>query len=227
MAWVVVAVIGLVIGVIIEVVRFRRRHAYKPSPDTITLEPKTQSSGALTLPSADFERAGFAIVGAFAVREMPIELRAFVESNIPAYGVVYLHPIVGSWADVVTRFQNGGGLTTSNSPRAGLMNKLPNKILEPMPGASIPDMIERHRTRIAELGAQEGWRPVPLDASTFVDHFVGAYAEDMAFRRAQGGPTLEEVKRVQEATGSGKNLSEEQLRKATEQMRRREQSRKP
>src|SRR5215510_4776687 len=102
--------------------------AYKPSPVAITLAPKIESSGALTLPSADFERAGFARAGAFQVREMPIELRAFVESNIPAYGIVYVHPKGGVWAEVATRFENGGGLTTSNSPRAGLMNKPPNKI---------------------------------------------------------------------------------------------------
>jgi hypothetical protein len=171
-----------------------------PLPATLTLAPVPGVAWQDDQAGADAEGSlrglGFLPVGCFGVVEMAgVELEAWCHPGECAYAVVYSHPAAGVWVDVTCAYQEGGRLTVTNTGKAGNLDLPDGWTTTSFPGATAEQLWGRFCLER---------RPVPCLPATpegFVDRFVSAYAQEMAWRNNRGGPTAEEIRRVAQAAG--------------------------
>lgn len=141
--------------------------------------------------------AGFESIGYYLVPQMPgLKLQAFIHHEENLFGVIYEHPQAGVWADLVAYHEDGGSTTLTNSPHGGTMDARPghDKIADRHADPAV--LLSRWRS-LAERRAVE-----PLSAEEFTGRFEKAYADEMAWRAARGGPTRDEIRRVAAASGT-------------------------
>ena len=197
-------------------------------PEVITLQPvRLAEEGidlrALEARSKELERLGYQGIGEFKIPEMSVKpyLRAFLNQATNTYAVVYYAEAVSKdpWVDIVTRFGECNGLTTTTAALAGLLNKPPKVRTQKFPNASMSELVAKHNERVSQIVSEEEAPPIAMSADGFVDCFLTAYHEERLFREAQGGPTEEEVRRVAEATPGAETTSEEVIALTTNVMR--------
>ena len=89
-----------------------RREVQDEPPDHIYLlrvaEPNWRQDDARRHAETQLAAAGFAVAGAYVVREMPeltLELHAHAAEK--AYAILYDHPRAGFWSEFVTRYEDG------------------------------------------------------------------------------------------------------------------------
>lgn len=165
------------------------------APATIHLVPAPspvwQDPGKVAAAVDAMRAAGFDQVAIYSIPEMPgVQLQAFCNVADALYGVVYEHPHAGVWADVVTQYENGEGITASNAPMGGELDHMPGREKIYDKAADIP-------TLIAKLLAAR--KPLPTIAHTaeaFVAVFEHAYAEEMEWRDKRGGASEAEIQRM-------------------------------
>jgi hypothetical protein len=163
------------------------------TPDQITL--MEELPGQWSRPdevharSQALRRCGLAEVGDYAIEEMPgvrVRLLAYEAERI--IGVVYEHPQVGHWIDLVTRYADGTSITFTTSKPSG-MDRRPGHDGVNVPGAT-PEQLFQRFIRERPRGPMK-----PVSAHLVATDFMRAYAEEMTWRK-QRGATPEEVARV-------------------------------
>ena len=149
--------------------------------------------------------AGFAQVGDFSVDGVAsTQLRAFVHESDRLYAVIYQQTGAGIWCDVATFLENDREITVTNHQMAGLMDRPPEAPLLLEVDWTPAKLAERLKSERGETAAR------PVSADQFCAEFEAAYAREMDWRNARGGPTLEEVRRVASHT-MGDDVDEETI----------------
>jgi hypothetical protein len=137
-----------------------------------------------------FGQLGFVAAGTYRITELPdVTLGMLLHAQGRAYAIVYEHPKLGLWADIVSRYEDGTGITYSSSRSPDLAQRPGHKVVKApgfMPGA----LWARFQ---AERPAGE---LVLLDAASLVQRFEDAWRESIAWRKGRGGATRDEVERV-------------------------------
>lgn len=205
-AAVIVALVGVRRLMVISVVRglFRAgladigREALERQADHVHLSSRNRTAwrdastaSALADPLL---RAGFDDAGIYSVDEIPgVVLHLMSKPDEGLTAIVYEHPRVGHWMEVVTRFKDGTSFSLSTS-RTVPMDVRPGHPRLRMPEAGPSQLVERLR--------RERPRQPFVDCSpgTLVQQFEDAYAEEMAWRK-QHGVSPETVARVIAARG--------------------------
>jgi hypothetical protein len=138
--------------------------------------------------------AQFTDVGTFLVVPGSLRLAAFCLPRESAYAVIYEHPQAGRWMDLVSYYEDGGSVTYTTSPDS-LLDRPVTKPIRHLEGFGATELVrtflrERPRKPLSAVSPQQ-----------FRDLFERAYAEDMDWRIARGGPTEEELRRSAERKG--------------------------
>ncbi len=149
-------------------------------------------------------RLGFQDAGSYEIPEMPgVKVRALARPEEHLWSLVYEHPIAGVWMDFVTRYADGGSLTTANARHGDELEHRPahDKIYAPELDAEA--LYQRH---LAERRAVEYQEVAP---ENFSSEFEKAYADEMDWRLGRGMVTDTEIRAL--AAKSGQELSDEEM----------------
>jgi hypothetical protein len=159
------------------------------------------------------EACGFRSIGTFRVDPMRgVMLTAFAQPEQSLCAVVYSHPLVKSFVDMISKTDDDRSLTVTTAPAGQELDQPPGheKIFDTsLSIAQMYDLLLRRRPR----GSHEEW-----NADNFAVKFETAYAKELNWRRSRGGVTHDEVRRVAETTGS--KVTEEQIGEATRRLQR-------
>ena len=157
------------------------------------------------------EACGFRSIGTYRVDPMRgVVLTAFAHSEQSLCAVVYSHPLVNSFVDMISKTEDDRSLTVTTAPAGQELDQPPGheKIFDPkLSIAQMYDLVLRRRPR----GTHEQW-----NADNFAVKFETAYAKEMNWRRSRGGVTHDEVRRVAASTGS--KATEQQIGEATRKL---------
>lgn len=164
-------------------------------PRRITLrredEPVWNAGAEVETRRREFEGLGFEWVGDFDVEEMcGLQLAALLDGERRLIAVVYDHLEAGVFCDVVVCYDDDTTLTVTSSPEVGQ--------LEPMPGhPKIVDPAGSPSALVARLESEsEPKTRRPTSASEFRTVFEEAYAQEIDWRNAKGGPDEQEISRI-------------------------------
>ena len=138
--------------------------------------------------------AGFQEIGGFAMEPGEVTMQAFQLPEENAYAIVYEHPQASVWLDLVTRYRDGSKLTYATLADT-LLDRAENNVIRYFEGMPGDELLKRF---LAERPAKP-MEPVP--AGDFAAFFEQAYAENMDWIIARGGPTEEEIRRHCEKRG--------------------------
>jgi len=183
------------------------------SPRRIHLVPAdgvalTDPAGVEALARPLLDR-GFADAGTFRIEELGLLVRFLVSETESLYAAIYdRHPAAGTWLDLVRLYEDGTSLTVNNLARASALDERPGHRKVRLGGAKADDVVERMRH---EAGSAPALR---IAAADIPPRFERAYADEIAWRDARGGPTEDEIRRI--AAASGKTLTDAQVRAAKE-----------
>jgi hypothetical protein len=141
-------------------------------------------------------KAGFADAGTFTIEEYgDIKMQAFAHPEEQVYAVVYEHPDMGSWFDLVCRYADGTLLTYTSAKPTGL-DQAPGRNTRRFEPGSNPG--EAYQALLRERPA-EGLQPTPADK--LAPSIEQAYAEEMDWRFERGGLTEQEIRNNLATTG--------------------------
>jgi hypothetical protein len=178
-----------------------RRQDDRPLRDTAGVEARAH-------PLLD---RGFIDGGIWAIDELSLAVRALVAADAASYAVVYdEHPVAGTWIDLVTLYEDGTSLTVNDLARPSALDERPGHRKVRVPGARSDELYARM------LEEREEKPTLRLALEDIPARFEKAYADEIDWRDARGGPTEAEIRRI--AAASGKTLTNEQVRKAREIM---------
>lgn len=119
--------------------------------------------------------------------------------------VVYDHKQAGVWADLVLSHGERGGLTVSNAGTGGMLKSPPFSEKLYLPGAGAADLWTAFLDRAGAIPAE---RRRQLNRENIARYFEESYADEMDWRNAQGGPTLDEVREVARKTPDAEQTEE-------------------
>ena len=159
----------------------------------------------------DFRRAGFAPIGAFAVREMPeILMQALQHESEPVLGIISEHPLMGIWFEMLVHYPNGDGLTVSDSQNFGKLDPMPGQVKQSLPGESVEKVFSH---TLGQL------RPnaVRIDKEDFPVFFSEEFRREQEWRAGKGF-SEKEIQRI--ADGMEHLPDGETIRKTTQVMNR-------
>jgi hypothetical protein len=128
--------------------------------------------------------------------------------------VIYDHRSLGVWVDLFVRYPERGGLTVSSGRVGQNLHPPPFSHKYDLPGVSVDDLYRAFQERLAILPAD---RRAALTRDTVLREFEKAYADEMDWRNAQGGPSLDEVRSISgeiSVSDPGRSFSESQLEEA-------------
>ncbi|HET6350490.1 MAG TPA: hypothetical protein VFH88_15540 [Candidatus Krumholzibacteria bacterium] len=189
---------------------FRTRAIKFSSPPRIQLfhtAVSGQHGKDLAARKAELDGCGLKRIGTYRIDPLNVMASAFVNEQESICAVVYHHPVVGCFVDVVSKNTAGKSFTATNAPTGGALDHREGQEKVFDKSKSISELFELTKQRRPE-GPYETWTP-----ENFIKKFETAYAEDMDWRARRGGVTKEEVRR--QAQASGKVYSEDVIDKAT------------
>jgi hypothetical protein len=147
---------------------------------------------------------GFEKAGDFEVRPVAgLRVEAWVKPAEAVTAVVYEHPQAGVWLDLYTHYEDGTRITYLNSSVGGGVDHAPGHEVGRFPGMAAGAL---YRKFMAERPAKPARAYGP---SEFAGVFEKAYAEEMDWRNARGGPTDHEIRAV--AALAGNRYSDEEF----------------
>ena len=157
------------------------RRAVDKQPDTIHLTKRSpevwaqpDAAGALATPLLE---NGFEDVGTFAINELPgVIVRLLVDAQAGLLGIVYEHPRVPHWVEVVTYFTSGGSATFTTLRPTGLAPR-PGCTVTHCPGIDAGALLHR---AIEERFTHD---IVKLTPDVAVRRFENAWSEYMTWRK--------------------------------------------
>ncbi len=140
------------------------------------------------------ESLGFTRLDDYMIEEVAMPVRMLVDSDQTTIGVVYCHPVVGVWSDVVRRYTNGTSWTFSSTKYHG-MDIPPYATHKFFPDDSVEQMVNQFREQAPATDL------VTFTKEELPSYFEKAYAKEMDWRIERGGVTEEEVRRIAEMNG--------------------------
>ena len=148
---------------------------------------------------------GFQDVGSYELAEMPlVKVRALARPEEHLWAVVYEHPQAGAWMDLVTRYADGGSLTTANTAHGSEMEHRPGHDKIYAPELDAEGLYRRHLAARRDDVAYQAVAP-----ENFASEFEKAYADEMDWRLGRGMATDDELRAI--AARKGQELSDEEL----------------
>jgi hypothetical protein len=205
----VVYIVGLfVLSLVVRVLR--KKPQVFSAPPRIQLFPATaggQHAKDLLACKHDLDQCGLKRIGTYRIDPLNVIATAFANEQESICAVVYHHPVVGCFVDMVVKNTSGRSFTATNAPTGGALDQREGQVKVFDKTFTIPAMFELAKERRPE-GPHEMW-----NAENFAKKFETAYAEDMDWRARRGGVTRDEVRR--QAQESGKPYSEEVIHEAT------------
>jgi len=169
-------------------------------PDAIKIEDELKS-------------LGFSAGKTYNVVEMDgMQLRSFF--NPPYTAVLYTHPIVGLWVDMVANLENGIDYTVTNAPMGGEIEHAPTEKKYWLKGASVSELFDKIQEET------KGKTIKAISSDTFREYFEEAYKKEMKWKTQNGGIGLEEVRRV--ALNDNKKYTEEEILETFRETKRKE-----
>jgi len=145
---------------------------------------------------------GFTPNNTYHVVEMEgMQLKSFF--NTPYTAVMYIHPVVGIWVDIVANIENGVEYTVTNAPMGGEIKTPPNTEKHWLKDFSITDLFSKLKNIV---GTQ---KIKALNSTSFRDYFENAYKREMQWKNKNGGVSFEEFMSVVE--NDPKNYNEKDM----------------
>lgn len=121
-------------------------------------------------------------------------MRVLLDGDQSTVGVVYCHPVIGVWSDVVRRYEDNTSWTFG-SPKYHGMDIPPYTTQKFFPDESVEQIITRFREEAPVTGM------VTITKDEFPSMFEKSYAREMDWRISRGGATEEEIRRIAEMNG--------------------------
>lgn len=211
-----IAILFVAIVVLVIVRKARQFLRAMVPPPRIHLEP-TRAVGNHARDVKRYERelvaAGFTRIGTYRVDPMRgVVLTSFALSRESLCAVVYTHPVVGNFVDVICQSEAGQTFTATTAPAGKELDQREGheKVFDR--AMTVPRLIETVLQR----------RPhgplVNFGPGNFTRLFEDAYAKEMDWRAGRGGVTSDEVRRTAEAMGG--KYSEQDVQEATRRLQR-------
>lgn len=141
-----------------------------------------------------FESLGFTKLGDYVIEEIAVPMRVFLDGDQSTVGVVYSHPVIGVWTDVVRRYEDNTAWTFSTAKYHGM--DIPPYVTQKF---LHENTLEEIVTRFREEAPATGMKVITKEE--FPTYFEKAYAREMDWRVERGGVTEEEVRRIAEMNG--------------------------
>ncbi|MEW4566079.1 hypothetical protein AB1K70_26415 [Bremerella sp. JC770] len=141
-----------------------------------------------------FEKLGFTKLEEFYIEEIVTPMCVLLDRDQSTMGVVYSHPAIGVWCDVVRRYQDGTGWTFGSTKYHG-MDIPPFATQKFFPEESVEQIVTRFREEAPTADM------VAITKEDFPAYFEKAYAREMDWRIERGGTTEEEIRRIAEING--------------------------
>jgi hypothetical protein len=163
---------------------------------------------------SELSRSGFEDAGCFEVEELDgLRIAAWVHPQRRLMAVVYDHDAAGVFCDVVARFAGGGSVTLSSASEDSRLDEMPGH-RKCFRAAVTPDRL------LNAVAAEVEQRPLRSVARhDFVREFESAYAQEIDWRNARGGPSEAEVQRIaQQLEGDVGQKEIESLRQRLQQV---------
>lgn len=158
----------------------------------------------------DLDACGMKRLGSYRVDPLNVICTAFSNDAESICTVVYHHPAVGCFVDMVSKSQAGRTFTASNAPSGGTLDQREGHAKVFDKSLTVAGMFEMVKERRPE-GPWDAWT-----RENFKEKFETAYAEEMSWRMTRGGVTADEVRRT--GAASGKTYTEEQIQQATREL---------
>ncbi len=143
----------------------------------------------------DFIVLGFEKIDDYFVNEMGMPMTALLHQESKTYGIVYNHPELNVWCDVVRRYQDETSWTYGTISDY-YMDRPPWATQHFFPGESLTTVTEKF------------WKEAPGDGvlafskEEFPRYFEKIYAKEMDWRIERGGVTEAEIRRVAKKDGT-------------------------
>jgi hypothetical protein len=168
------------------------------APVRIQVVPKTdeqpwKNGKAVAEARRFFEGRDFQWVGDFALQPMLGAYASMLVNPDGVAAVVYDHAAVGMWVDVVLIYRERGGLTVSSVPLGGKLESPPFSHKHYLPKGTPQQVLELFQDKAQRVSQHER---LPLTRDNIIKRFETAYADEMDWRNAQGGPSVEEIRSV-------------------------------
>jgi hypothetical protein len=189
--------------------KFTRKPAFS-APPRIQLFPATASGKHATdllSRKPELDVCSFKRIGSYRVDPLNIVASAFVNEQESICAVIYHHPKVGCFIDMVCKSTQDRSFTATTASGGSTLDQREGQEKVFDHTLTIAGMFELVKSRRPE-GPYEQW-----NAENFASKFEAAYAEEMDWRARRGGVTRDEVRRTADA--SGKRYSEEEIQQAT------------
>lgn len=156
--------------------------------------------------------AGFVHEGDFRVEDMPsLEMSGYIHEGKGMTAAMCAMGGQGPWLDLASDFEDGTEYYVSNIQMPMVMDTRPNVIRVMEPGANVAQLLE-----VYEKNKPSG-RVTKVYQGTFKQHFELFWWRDKSWRRARGGTTIDEVRRMHGAGVVGDSQTpDESLREAVE-----------
>ena len=159
----------------------------------------------------DLDQCGLKRIGTYRIDPLNVIATAFANPEEHICAVVYHHPMVGCFVDMVSKSAAGKSFTATSAPAGGALDHRDGQEKHYDKTLAIPALFELAKSKKPE-GPYDDWT-----AENFKAKFEQAYADDMDWRARRGGVSKEEVRR--QAAADGKQYSEEVIHEATEQLK--------
>ena len=144
----------------------------------------------------ELENLGFRLIGAYQITEMKgLDMVAFSNPTQAVCAIVYRHPVVKVFVDMVSMTHDDQSLTVTTAPAGGNLDQKPGHRKIFVTSLPTPLMLERL------LADRPHGNYRILDESNFQQVFEQAYEREMAWRHGRGGVTMDEVRREAAAMG--------------------------
>jgi hypothetical protein len=160
------------------------KQAIDKQPDQIHLTPEPGhcwlDNAAVNAVTAPLAPLGFREAGTFTIQEMPgVAVRFLVQPDQRVAACVCEHPRVGTWYDLVARYQDGRSITYTTARPTGLDPRPKTQTVRAEGTAS--DVL--YQRLLSERPAGD---LIEMTEASVVDRFQTAYAEDIAWRKNKG-----------------------------------------
>ncbi|MBA2117773.1 hypothetical protein [Bremerella alba] len=141
-----------------------------------------------------FESLGFTKLEDYVAEEIVTPMRVLLDADQSTLGVVYSHPVMGVWCDVVRRYHDGTGWTFGSTKYHG-MDIPPFATHKFFPEDSVEEIVRRFREEAPATEMET------FNQENFPAYFEKAYAREMDWRIERGGATQDEIRRIADMNG--------------------------
>jgi len=144
-----------------------------------------------------------------------MELKAFLYA--PYIAVMYHHPVVGVWIDIVATLESAYDYTVSNAPMGGEMDSPPHTEKYFIKEASALELFDKIKLLVGTESCKD------LSLVDFREYFEEEYKKETRWKNKNGGISYEEFLRVVE--NDPKNYSDKEIALAFRESKRKELTR--